>query len=90
MWCCRKDGAGIGADREEAGNADIENAGEAPVHIETERHERVDAAHGQQRDAIEEKAVELVWRHQNTLPPNRPCGLKINRTTMMAKAMPVL
>ena len=53
-------GAGVGPDCEEAGNAGVEHAGEAPLHVEAERHNRVDAAKGQERDDVKADAVELV------------------------------
>ena len=49
------DRRGIGADREEAGNAGIEQPAHAPLHIEREAQDRIDAAGDQEADEIEDE-----------------------------------
>ena len=51
--------------------------------------DRVDAAHGQQRDQVHHQA-ESGLAHQNTLPLNRPDGRQISIATISAKATAVL
>ena len=52
-------GAGICPHREEPGDAGIEHAGEAPLHIEAKRHDRIDAAKGQQRNDVKPNPIHL-------------------------------
>ncbi len=90
MSCCRCRGEErrcIGADREEAGDAGIEQAAKAPLHVERKTEDGVDAAGDQEGDQIEEKAHRI---HQKSLPLSRPCGRKMRSSTMIKKAVAVL
>ena len=70
----------IGADRHEAGDADIEQAGLAPLHIEAEADDGEGQRHGQEEGAVAEQ-VELI-------PPSRtgPAAATSSTATRMTKA----
>ena len=76
-----EDRRGIGADRPEAGDADVELAGKAPLHVEAEAHHGVDPGQRQEEDQKGEQAAEL-----HHLPRSRPVGRTIRRMTIRAKA----
>ena len=63
-----QDRRGIGADRDEADDAGIEQAGEAPLQIEAEHRDAEDQRHDQEEHQIGGDA-------DHRLPPSRPCGL---------------
>jgi hypothetical protein len=85
-----QDRRGIGADREEAGDAGVEQPGEAPLDVEAERQHGVEPAHGEQADQIHAPAIEAAAEHQNTRPRNRPVGRQISIATISVKATAVL
>ena len=85
--CGGDDRRGIGADREEAGDAGIEEAAHAPLDVQGKTEDRIDAAGDEEADEIEGEAGQF---HQSSLPLKRPCGLKISNATMMKKATAVL
>ena len=57
-----QDRADVGADHEEAGDAGVEQPGEAELDVQAQRQDRVDPAHGEQRDDVEEDAIGLIHR----------------------------
>jgi hypothetical protein len=73
----------IGTDREEPGNAGIEQTTHAPLHIERKTEHGVDAAGDQHADQIEKQTGEF---HYRSLPLNSPCGRNRSSATMMKKA----
>ena len=83
----RQNRAGIGANSIEAGDAGVEQAAEAPLHVECQAQDGIDPAHGEEGHGVKEDAAQI---HQIILPLNRPCGLKIRISTMITKATAVL
>ena len=80
--------ARISADREEAAHTRVEKPAIPPLQIEAERHHRIDAADGEERDRVFAIAEERA--HSKDRPRNRPCGRHRSIPTMIAKATPVL
>ena len=63
-----EEGGGVGADGDEAGDADVEEAGLPPLHVEAEADDRVGERHGEEEGAVAEEV-----EHQSALP-KMPCG----------------
>ncbi len=76
-----ENGRDIGADGDEAGNADVEEAGLAPLHVEAEADDAVGQRHGQEEGAV----AEQVEAHVAALP-KMPCGRSSSTSTRMTKA----
>src|SRR5579872_212816 len=77
----RQQSRDIGADRDESGDADIEQTGLAPLHVEAEADDGVGQRHRQEERAIAEE----IEDHGGDLP-NRPRGRTSRMATRITKA----
>ncbi|QYU68485.1 extracellular solute-binding protein [Leptolyngbya sp. 15MV] len=76
----RQQRGGVGADGEEADQAEIDHAGQAPDDIQAERHQGVEAREDQHRDEI---------RLHQPRRPSRPAGRMVSTRRMARKAVTV-
>jgi len=77
----RQQGRGIGADRYEAGEPDIEEAGQAPLQVQAEGDEGEDQRCGQEESAVANNV------HHRSLTPKRPIGRMNSTAIRMMKEM---
>ena len=70
----------ISTDGDKTRDADIEQAGLTPLHVEAEAHDRIGQSHGQEEGGVGDQF------DAHSALPNRPCGRNNKTATRMTKA----
>src|SRR5699024_2186389 len=76
------DGAGVGTDGEETRNAEVEQAGQTPLHVQCQCQNRVDTGEREEKYRVIDETGNIHY----SVPLKSPPGRKISTSNMMPNA----